>query len=126
MLDHLSIPVGDLDRSARFYDAVLATIGYVRRKQRSGAIGYGPASRPAPVFWILARQETESAAPGVGLHISFQAGDRQSVDAFYSAALAQGGRDAGTPGERPQYTQPFYGAFVLDPDGFKIEAVCRE
>ena len=126
MLDHVSIPVTDIDRSAAFYDAVLATVGYERRKQRAGAIGYGPPSRPAPVFWILAKEEKGSAAPGVGLHISFQAPDRASVEAFHSVALSRGGRDAGAPGERPQYTRPFYGAFVLDPDGYKIEAVCRK
>lgn len=125
MLDHVSIPVADLDRAAAFYDPVLATIGLQRRKERPGAIGYGPASRAAPVFWILARQDAGSADPGVGLHLSFQAPDRPSVDAFHGTALRLGGRDAGKPGWRPQYTMPFYGAFVLDPDGFKIEAVCR-
>ena len=113
MLDHVSIPVANLERSARFYDAVLATLGY------------GPESRPAPVFWILAESDPAAARSGVGLHISFQASDRESVDAFHTTALRCGGRDAGPPGVRPQYTAPFYGAFVIDPDGFKIEAVCR-
>ena len=125
MLDHVSIPVADLDRSARFYDVVLATVGLGRRRERPGAIGYGPAARAAPVFWILARSDAGGAAPGLGLHVSFQAADHASVDAFHATALRSGGRDAGPPGERPHYTQPFYGAFVLDPDGFKIEAVCR-
>lgn len=126
MLDHLSIPVADLDRSAAFYDVVLVTIGLVRRKELPGAIGYGPGSRAAPVFWILQNTDTNSTSAGVGLHVSFQADDRPSVDAFYDAALTQGGRDAGKPGVRPQYTPPFYGAFVFDLDGFKIEAVCRQ
>ena len=125
MLDHVSIPVGDIDRSACFYDAVLATVGFERRKQRPGAIGYGPASRQSPVFWIHAKTDLDSANAGIGLHISFQAQDKSSVDAFHAAALSEGGQDAGKPGERPQYTQPFYGAFVFDLDGFKIEAVCR-
>ncbi len=125
MLDHVSLPVADLDRAARFYDAVLATLGLVRRKERPGAIGYGPPSRAAPVFWILTRAGEGGAAPGVGLHVSFVAVDRAAVDAFHATALASGGRDAGPPGERPQYTQPFYGAFAFDPDGFKVEAVCR-
>lgn len=125
MLDHISIPVFDLDRAAPFYDAVLATIGLCRRKEHADGIGYGPATRPAPVFWILRREGDGSASPGAGLHVSFQAPDRSSVNAFHDTALSCGGRDAGGPGLRPQYTMPFYGAFVLDPDGFKIEAVCR-
>jgi catechol 2,3-dioxygenase-like lactoylglutathione lyase family enzyme len=124
LLDHVSIPVADLDAAARFYDAVLACLDMVRRKQVAGAVGYGPASRPAPVFWLEQRRE-QSATPGLGLHISFQAADHASVDAFHRVALAAGARNAGAPGPRPQYTQPFYGAFVLDLDGFKIEAVCR-
>jgi catechol 2,3-dioxygenase-like lactoylglutathione lyase family enzyme len=125
VLDHVSIPVADLARAAAFYDAVLATLGLRRRKERTGAIGYGPQTRPAPVFWILARTGEPSARAGAGLHLSFQAPDRASVDAFFATALRLGGQDAGAPGLRPQYTMPFYGAFVLDPDGFKIEAVCR-
>jgi catechol 2,3-dioxygenase-like lactoylglutathione lyase family enzyme len=125
MLDHVSIPVTDLERAAGFYDTVLVTLGLGRRKERPGAIGYGPRTRPAPVFWILAEHKPGSASPGSGLHVSFHAADRQSVDAFHATALRCGGKDAGRPGLRPQYTAPFYGAFVIDLDGFKIEAVCR-
>src|SRR5262245_57797409 len=125
MIDHVSIPVVDLARAATFYDAVLATIGLERRKERPGAIGYGPATRAAPVFWILGRQGSGGASPGIGLHLSFQAPDRASVDRFHATALRCGGRDAGAPGLRLQYTMPFYGAFVLDLDGWKVEAVCR-
>lgn len=124
MLDHISLPVTDFDRAAAFYDDVLATLGLERRKQRPGAIGYGPPDRAAPVFWIL-QAAPEQARSGVGLHVSFQAGTRSMVDAFHAAALRGGACNAGDPGPRPEYTQPFYGAFVLDPDGFKIEAVCR-
>jgi catechol 2,3-dioxygenase-like lactoylglutathione lyase family enzyme len=125
MLDHVSIPVADVDHAAAFYDAVLATIGLRRRKERPGAIGYGPQARAAPVFRVLKRQDEGSANPGPGLHVSFHAPDRASVDAFHATAVRYGGRDAGPPGLRPRYTAPFYGAFVLDRDGFKIEAVCR-
>lgn len=125
MIDHISIPVADMNRAAAFYDAVLATLGFQRRKERPGAIGYGPPSRPAPVFWILACVAGGSASPGSGLHVSFQAPDRSSVDRFHETALRCGAKDAGGPGLRPQYTMPFYGAFVLDLDGVKIEAVCR-
>jgi catechol 2,3-dioxygenase-like lactoylglutathione lyase family enzyme len=124
-LDHVSIPVADLERAASFYDAVLATLGLRRRKERAGAIGYGPATRPAPIFWLLESTDARSAVAGTGLHISFEAPDRASVDAFHDSALRCGGKDAGKPGVRPQYTMPFYGAFVIDLDGFKIEAVCR-
>jgi catechol 2,3-dioxygenase-like lactoylglutathione lyase family enzyme len=125
LIDHISIPVKDLGRAAGFYDAVLATLGLRRRKERPGAIGYGPENRPAPVFWILAAEEPSAARPGTGLHVSFEAPDRSSVVAFHATALRCGGKDAGAPGLRPQYTMPFYGAFVFDLDGFKIEAVCR-
>jgi len=124
MIDHVSIPVADLGRAAGFYDAVLAEIGLRRRKERHGAIGYGPDHRAAPVFWILARS-AHAAKPGPGVHVSFLSPTRAGVDAFHATALRHGATDAGAPGRRPQYTQPFYGAFVLDPDGFKIEAVCR-
>lgn len=126
MVDHVSIPVADLERSAKFYDAVLATLGLRRRKERPGAVGYGSESRPAPVFWILTRPDAHAATPGLGLHLSFGARDRRSVDAFHATALRCGAQDAGAPGLRPHYTMPFYGAFVIDLDGFKIEAVCRE
>jgi catechol 2,3-dioxygenase-like lactoylglutathione lyase family enzyme len=125
VLDHISIPVADLKKAADFYDTVLATLGLTRRKERAGAIGYGPSTRRAPTFWILARQESGSAIPGVGLHISFSASTRAEVDRFHAAALQCGAADAGRPGERPEYTMPFYGAFVIDLDGYKIEAVCR-
>ena len=125
MIDHVSIPVSDLLRSAAFYDVVLASLGMSRRKERQGAIGYGPLDRAAPVFWILERAREGSASAGPGLHVGFVAHDRASVDAFHAAALHAGGKDAGAPGVRPEYTAPFYGAFVFDLDGFKIEAVCR-
>ena len=125
MLDHISIPVADLARAAAFYDAVLAALGLERRKERPGAVGYGPRGRAAPGFWLLSRSDHDHANPGPGLHISFYAPDRPSVDAFFETAMRLGGRDAGKPGVRPQYTSPFYGAFVVDLDGFKIEAVCR-
>ena len=123
--DHVSIPVADLATSAAFYDAVLATLGLRRRKERDGAIGWGPDDVLPPVFWILARGDGHATA-GRGLHFGMRARDRDEVDRFYATALRHGGRDAGPPGERPHYTAGFYGCFVLDPDGFKIEAVVRE
>ena len=125
-IDHVSLPVRDIEAAASFYDPVLATLGLRRFKQRDGAIGYGPDDVSPAIFWILARAEQGSAEAGTGLHVSFRAADRAQVHAFYETALARGGRDAGPPGERPHYTAGFYGCFVFDLDGFKIEAVVRE
>jgi len=122
-IDHISLPVRDFERAARFYDPVLATLGLRRRKERDGAIGYGPDDVLPPVFWIL---HADEARAGIGLHVSFRAKDRAQVHAFYDTGLAHGGRDAGAPGPRPQYTAGFYGAFLFDLDGYKIEAVVRE
>jgi catechol 2,3-dioxygenase-like lactoylglutathione lyase family enzyme len=124
-VDHVSIPVADFGRAAAFYDAVLATLGLIRRKEREGAIGWGPDEVAPPIFWIHAR-ESGHATSGIGLHISFRARDRAEVHQFHQIALMHGGRDAGAPGVRPQYTAGFYGCFIFDLDGFKIEAVVRE
>lgn len=124
-IDHVSIPVADFPASAAFYDAVLATLGMVRRKENEIGIGWGPPEIAAPIFWLIA-QKPGSASAGLGLHISFRAKDRAEVHAFHETALRHGGTDAGAPGVRPQYTAGFYGCFILDPDGFKIEAVVRE
>ncbi len=126
MIDHVSIAVADLARAAAFYDAVLVTLGLRRRKEREGAIGYGPDAVAPPVFWIHERRGARAARSGLGQHVSFRARTREEVHAFHAAALARGGRDAGAPGPRPHYTAGFYGAFALDPDGTKIEAVVRE
>src|SRR5689334_16824328 len=124
-IDHVSIPIADFAKSAAFYDAVLATLGLRRRKERPGqSIGWGPDDVLPPIFWIHAQQPGH-ATPGLGLHISFRAKDRAEVHAFHETALKLGAEDAGAPGVRPQYTAGFYGCFVLDPDGFKIEAVVR-
>jgi len=128
MLDHVSIPVRDAIRAALFYDAVLATLGLRRVKEVGGAIGYGHEAG-WPVFWLepdLHPESGKSAHPGIGLHISFRASSPSEVQAFHTAALANGGCDAGAPGPRPQYSPGFYGAFAFDPDGFKVEAVARE
>lgn len=125
IIDHVSLPVRDFEAAARFYDPVLATLGLVRRKKREGAIGWGPDLVLPPIFWILEAQDGH-ATPGIGLHVSFRAKNRQQVHAFYDTALAHGGRDAGAPGPRPHYTAGFYGCFVFDRDGYKIEAVVRE
>ena len=126
MLDHVSIAVTDLARASAFYDRVLATLGLSRTRDRPTSAGYGYRAELPPVFWILHAQGADAARPGRGMHVSFKALDRAQVHAFHAECLACGGRDAGAPGPRPQYTAGFYGAFALDLDGTKIEAVLRE
>lgn len=124
MIDHLSISVADIDSARIFYERALAPLGasmlfQVPLAYTDGAVvlGYG---RDRPTFWI-----GEGAAQQPPLHLAFEARDRESVDAFYAAALAAGGRDNGAPGLRPHYHEHYYGAFVLDADGNNIEAVCH-
>ena len=121
MLHHLSFAVADLARSAAFYDATLAPLGYVRVWANAAAIGYG---RPGggDKFAIKMRS-SEVTVPGPGFHLAFAAPSRAAVDAFHHAALASGGRDNGPPGLRPQYAPDYYAAFAFDPDGYWIEAV---
>ncbi|MGQ9371937.1 VOC family protein [Azospirillum sp. ST 5-10] len=121
MIDHLSVPVSDFERSTAFYDAVLATVGYRRVMEFGRGAGYGDGH---PHFWINETADLP-AAPVAGFHIAFRAPDRAAVDAFHAAALAHGGRDNGAPGLRPLYHPDYYAGFVLDPDGHKLEAVCH-
>ncbi len=118
MLDHVGLPVSDFERSERFYEEALSPLGYELIMEPSvSAAGFG--RRGKPDFWI-ARGD-----PGHAVHVAFTADDRATVDAFYEAAIAEGGRDNGGPGLRPQYHPSYYGAFVFDPDSNNIEAVCH-
>lgn len=117
MLDHVSLRVSNYERSESFYDQTLAALGLRRLFTFGPTAGYG-ADRP--VFWIGAGSEPAGYA-----HVAFTAVDRARVDAFYAAALGAGGRDNGPPGVRAHYHPTYYGAFVLDPDGHNIEAVCH-
>ena len=121
MLHHISFAVADLARSAAFYDAVLARLGYVRVWTNETAIGYGPPGG-GDKFAIKVRGN-EIEVPGPGFHLAFAAPSREAVAAFHRAALANGGGDNGPPGLRPQYAPDYYAAFVSDPDGYRIEAV---
>jgi catechol 2,3-dioxygenase-like lactoylglutathione lyase family enzyme len=120
MLGHLSFGVRDIERTTRFYDAILAPLGYVRvwTSERGVGFGEGPHNERLTLF---ARPDT--AAPGPGFHLAFDAPTQEAVDAFHRAALEAGGRDAGAPGLRPHYGSAYYAAFVIDPDGHKLEAV---
>jgi len=120
MIDHVSVAVRDLAVSARFYEAVLATLGFAKLDARPATIGFGKAY---PEFWINLRGELTPVAAGSGAHVCFRARTTEVVDAFHSAALAAGGADDGKPGLRPQHGDGYYAAFVRDPDGNRIEAV---
>jgi catechol 2,3-dioxygenase-like lactoylglutathione lyase family enzyme len=120
MLHHLSLGVTDLDRSALFYDAALAALGYARVWTDATAIGYGP---PGGGDKLAIKLRNGAAPPGPGFHVALAAPDRNSVDRFHEAALRHGGQDDGAPGLRPQYGPGYYAAFVVDPDGYRIEAV---
>lgn len=125
MLDHLGATVSDIVRSRRFYDAALAPLGItvimeVTPEQTGGDTQLGYGSGGKPYLWI----GTGGAATG-RMHVAFAVSTRAEVDAFHAAALAAGGRDNGAPGIRPHYHPNYYGAFVLDPDGLNVEAVCH-
>jgi catechol 2,3-dioxygenase-like lactoylglutathione lyase family enzyme len=125
MIAHLSLGVADLARARRFYDAVLPMLGYARVYDVEGAHGYG-ATPDEPVFWInqpLDQSRAVAASPGT--HVAFAAPSRKAVDKFHATALGHGARDNGAPGLR-DYTPTYYAAFVFDPDGHAIEAVCFE
>ena len=118
VLDHLGIHVRDLQRTRDFYLAALAPLGYeLVMEPIEGRYGLGAGGKPD--FWIQAGE------PGPPLHIAFASPDRQTVDAFHEAALAAGGHDNGGPGVREIYHPNYYSAFVLDPDGNNVEAVCH-
>lgn len=119
MIDHTGLTVSDVGKSKPFYRAALAPLGYALLMEFEGAAGFGVA--PKPDFWI--GQGKLNGSPG---HVAFAAASRKDVDAFYRAAMAAGGKDNGPPGLRPHYHANYYGAFVLDPDGHNVEAVCHK
>lgn len=125
MIDHTGIRTADLERSLRFYQRALAPLGYEVIKRLPGAAGLGvPGAAhqdPGGDFWIA---QAEPYAPRI--HVAFTAPDRAAVDAFHAAALAAGGTDNGAPGLRPHYHPRYYAAFILDPDGYNIEAVFHQ
>jgi catechol 2,3-dioxygenase-like lactoylglutathione lyase family enzyme len=128
MLDHVGFSVSDLARSKAFYEKALGPLGIVNLMELtaeqtggSGHVGFGEGTKP--YFWIGDRADT--VLKGC-LHVAFVAADRAAVDQFYRFALAAGGRDNGAPGLRTYYHPNYYGAFVLDPDGHNVEAVCHK
>jgi catechol 2,3-dioxygenase-like lactoylglutathione lyase family enzyme len=119
VIDHLGIEVGDLRRSAAFYDAVFFAIGVRRLHESEHAIAYGVIS---PMFWIVTRGRPP--APGYG-HVAFSAVGRVAVDSAHAAGLANGGRDDGAPGLRTRYGPLYYAAYLLDPDALRVEIVAN-
>ena len=117
VIDHLTIGVSDLEVSSRFYRLALEPLGY---SETGSDLGPSFGLEDANDFGLSDRYE-----PGGQLHIAFAAETREQVDAFHEAALAAGGRDNGAPGLRTEYSENYYGAFVLDPDGHNVEAVCH-
>ena len=120
MIDHISVAVRNLERAARFYEAALAPLGLTRLVTRPATVGFGKAY---PEFWINLRGNMSAVDEGSGVHIALRARSSGDVDAFHAAALASGGRCDGPPGIRPHDRVKYYAAFVVDPDGNRLEAV---
>ena len=123
MLDHLSIGVSNLERSIEFYDATLKTLGYVRVWSDDDAAGYGPAESDDA---IAIKRDATAVRASPRFHVAFRAQSRQAVIEFYNTALAHGAGPDGEPGLHPEYGDGYFAAFVLDPDGYRLEAVLHE
>jgi catechol 2,3-dioxygenase-like lactoylglutathione lyase family enzyme len=120
MLHHVSVGVRDVERAAKFYDAVMAALGYRRMMEfLPYAVAYGET---APSFWIQLPHNQQAATAGNGVHISFIARSKAAVNKFHDAAMELGASNAGEPGPRPDYGPDYYGAFIFDLDGNKLEA----
>ncbi|TPN70782.1 VOC family protein [Mesorhizobium sp. B1-1-1] len=126
MIDHLGIDVADFEASKAFYDKAMAPLGasllHMVPLEYTGGAKVGGYGRDRPVFWLQEGKEGQKAHQ----HVAFTARSRAEVDAFHAAALAAGGKDNGGPGLRPHYHADYYGAFVFDPDGNNVEAVCHD
>ena len=118
MYDHIGFKTRDLDASVRFYEAALSPLGHVLDSHDKSSAGLGP--KGAPSLWLYAG----GGKGGNAVHVGFRASDRRAVDAFHAAGLAAGGRDNGAPGLRADYSPTYYAAFLIDPDGNNVEAVC--
>lgn len=119
VLSHVSIGTDNFEQAVAFYDKVLLTLGCKRLMEHPGAVAYG---KQYPEFWVATPINGQPASVGNGTHVGFIASTKEAVHAFYEAALVAGGVDDGAPGSRPDYGEPYYGCFVRDPDGHKIEA----
>ena len=118
MYDHLGLKVGNLDASVRFYTAALAPLGSVLCSRDDSGAGFGPKGEPA--LWLYPHK----GAPGAGAHIAFRAADHSAIKRFHAEGMKAGGRDNGAAGPRPDYSSTYFSAFLIDPDGNNVEAVC--
>ena len=120
IVSHVSLGTNDFERARAFYETVLATLGIRKLMEFPGAAAFGKAY---PEFWVQVPIDGNPATVGNGTHMAFIASDKAAIHAFHQAALAAGAQDDGAPGPRPDYGPAYYGAFVRDPDGHKIEAM---
>lgn len=120
ILSHVSLGTNDFERAVRFYEPVMTALGCRRVMEHPGAVAWGKAY---PEFWVQTPIDGQPAGVANGTHVGFLAPSREAVDAFHAAAVAAGGIDDGAPGPREEYGAPYYGAFIRDPDGHKIEAM---
>lgn len=118
MYDHIGLKVKDVDAAVRFYEAALAALGHVVSSRDESGAGIGPPG--APGLWLY----REPAKKGPGVHVAFRATNRAAVDRFHRDGIEAGGRDNGAPGLRADYSPTYYAAFLIDPDGNNVEAVC--
>lgn len=124
MIDHLGINCADFARSQKFYDAVLDVLGYSRQLDVGVAIGYGTQGRPT--FWIADAAAGDASGPNREVHVAFSAADQEQVQSFYDTAVRLGAESLHPPRLWPEYHPGYFGAFVRDPDGNNVEAVCHQ